>query len=310
MFARHWENMGKKSVGNRLPAPPALDLLPLVHASAEVTQWLEHYWQRLNLPKSAAERLAVTNNRQEFAVWTGRRLNPMALGCYCYLPNASGDAADVGCGEGAELLNAGTAALTPASTRLQPALPGFAAEGSEDLADGLAGSADDAGPTYTLAADHRHLIFVEPGLLPVSAEVTVAHELIHLSDRIQGNPRKHRCHGYDAISIDEAALTQRDPELLRAQLREETARREMALRRVRPYRFIYVCPICRREYPRVKRYARPVSCGRCDQRFNLAFVLQVHELTDNDERPVGVPHDQTSLEADRTPVVAELPASE
>src|SRR5258708_28998699 len=151
--------MGKKSVGNRLPAPPALDLLPLVHASAEVTQWLEHYWHRLNLPKSAVERLAVTNNRQEFAVWTGRRLNPLALGCYCYLPNASGDAPDVGCGEGAELLNAGTAALTPASTRLQPALPGFAAEGSEDLTGGpAAGAGDDAGPTHALAADHRHLI--------------------------------------------------------------------------------------------------------------------------------------------------------
>src|SRR5260370_35171347 len=125
--------MGKNSVCNRLPAPPSLDFVPLVHASAEVSQWREHYWHRLNLPKSAAERLAVTNNRQEFAVWTGRRLNPMALGCYCYLPNASGDAADVGCGEGAELLNAGTRALRSASPRLRPARPGFWAWGSRVL---------------------------------------------------------------------------------------------------------------------------------------------------------------------------------
>jgi hypothetical protein len=146
-------------------------------------------------------------------------------------------------------------------------------------------------PIESEASDHRHLIFIEPGLLPLSAEVTMAHELIHLRDRVQDHPRKHRCHGYDSISVDEAALTGRDPEFLRAQLRDETARREDALRRVRPYRYLYVCPVCHREYPRVRRYTRPVSCGRCDQQYNLAFALHLRELVSPSAspKPLAVP---------------------
>jgi hypothetical protein len=126
--------------------------------------------------------------------------------------------------------------------------------------------------------DYRHLIFIEPGMLPVSIEVTVAHELIHLADRVRGTPRRHTCHGYDSISVDEAAITGHDPEFLRAQLRDETTRREAALRRVRPHRYVYVCPVCRREYARVRRYARPVSCGRCDHHYNPAFLLELREI--------------------------------
>jgi hypothetical protein len=245
--------------------------LPQIHASEEVARWLEHYWHKLNLPRDVAGRLAVTNDRQEFARWTGRRLNPMALGCYCYLPNASGAAVDDDCGAGAELLNTEGSTLAPA--QLQLALPGFDTPPAVTEASYLAAPPVEDG----LAADHRHLIFIEPGLLPVSIEVTVAHELIHLSDRVRGAPRKHRCHGYDSISVDEAALTQRDPEFLRAQLREETVRREQALREVRPYRYVYVCPTCQREYPRVRRYTRQVSCGRCDKAFNAAFILELRD---------------------------------
>jgi hypothetical protein len=263
--------MGNQTSRNRPPAPPTLDQLPLVHSSETVAHWLDHYWQKLNLPREVAGRLAVTNDRQEFARWTGRRLNPMALGCYCYLPNASGDVVDDACGSGAELLNTEGTALAPAP--LQPALPGFDAPSTAVEATYLSALATPDG----LAEDHRHLIFIEPGLLPVSIEVTVAHELIHLSDRVRGTPRKHRCHGYDSISVDEAALTQRDPEYLRAQLREETARREHALREVRPFRYVYVCPNCQREYPRVRRYTRQVSCGRCDQSFNAAFILALRD---------------------------------
>ncbi len=42
---------------------------------------------------------------------------------------------------------------------------------------------------------------------PCSIEVTVAHELIHLADRVNGTPRRHRHHGYDSIAADEAAVT-------------------------------------------------------------------------------------------------------
>lgn len=273
--------MARQTPRYQSPTPPPLDHLPLVHTSAEVAQWLEHYWHKLNLPHEAAARLAVTTDRQEFAVWTGRRLNPLALGCYCYLPNASGGEAEIGCGQGAPQLNSEpTAPVTSTATRrLQPALPGFDPPSAAQVSPAEA----------TLISDYRHLIFVEPDLLPVNIEVTVAHELIHLRDRVTGNPRKHRCHGYDAISVDEAVLTERDPEFLRAQLREETHRREAALRAVRPYRYIYVCPVCKREYPRVRRYSRPVSCGRCDRHYNLAFVLELRDVSRADPSRAQTP---------------------
>src|SRR5271165_4901185 len=66
--------------------PPEPDLLPFINASADVVRWLEHYWNKLRLPASEALRLAVTDDRKDFHRWTGRRLNPLALGCYCYLP--------------------------------------------------------------------------------------------------------------------------------------------------------------------------------------------------------------------------------
>ncbi len=105
--------------------------------------------------------------------------------------------------------------------------------------------------------------------------MTVAHELIHLADRVQGRPRKHRCHGHDSISNDEAAITGRDPELLRALLAEETKRREAALRQVRPYRYYYYCPVCKRVYPRVRRYTRMVSCGHCCKTYNPTYLLRL-----------------------------------
>lgn len=265
---------------SRAPQPPDLTALPLVHAGDEVARWLNHYWAKLGLPGDEAFRLAVTDDRSEFHRWTGKRLNPLALGCYCYLP-----------GPGATHHQpAGSATRTaPATTiasagiapiRMQPALPGFDTLDSivsDDLSGGFT-------PAHSALGDYRHLIFVEPGLLPLGVEVTVAHELIHLADRVKGTPRKHRCHGYDSISQDEAAITGRDPELLRVQLREETERREQALRAARPYRYLYRCPRCHKEYPRVRRYARPVSCGRCDRQFNPAFLLQLQRAPNGEER--------------------------
>ncbi|MGH2515925.1 MAG: hypothetical protein ACRDHP_09755 [Ktedonobacterales bacterium] len=259
--------MAKKSDRNHPPSAPSLDELPLIHASSEAARWLDHYWRKLKLHAAEARRFAMTEDRQEFARWTGRRLNPLALGCYCFLPNARPDRVTFAASEAAATLTAPT--LT--RDRVQLALPGF-----EDA--GAAHSAEDITPSLPAeATDYRHLIFIEPDLLPLGVEVTVAHELIHLSDRAQGNPRKHRCHGYDSISVDEAAITGRDPELLRGLLREETARREAALRQLRPYRYVYACPHCGKEYPRVRRYARPVSCGRCDRQYNPAFLLQLKE---------------------------------
>src|SRR5262249_7456370 len=169
------------------------------------------------------------------------------------------------------------------SGRRQLTLPGF----EEDIASDIASLASLAASTHAPSTDYRHLIFIEPDLLPLGIEVTVAHELIHLADRVSGNPRKHRCHGYDAISVDEAALTARDPEELRALLREETARREEALRHLRPYRYLYVCSSCDKEYPRVQRYKHPVSCGRCDRKYNAAFILELRQLLSVGYRPTS-----------------------
>ncbi len=263
-------HMSSKKINRyRAPTPPTLDQMPLINASSDVARWLDHYWAKLKLPAEENRLLAVTGDRQEFYRWTGRRLNPLALGCYCYLPNASAGVAE-SCGDG-EACSATLTAPVHTSSRLQLMLPGFGAS-----SNGAPVEVEPL-PAESTTADYRHLIFVEPDLLPLGIEVTVAHELIHLSDRVQNNPRKHRCHGYDSISLDEAAITGRDPELLRALLREETARREAVLRELRPYRYLYVCPHCQKEYPRVRRYTRPVSCGRCDRRYNPAFLLQLKE---------------------------------
>lgn len=266
-FPRAAHTMTKKSDRYRLPHAPSLDELPLINASAEAAHWLDHYWRKLKLPAGETRRLAMTEDRQEFAHWTGRRLNPLALGCYCYLPNAGLESETAAASKSAATLTA------PAlrRDRAQLALPGFEEPGA------MLPRSDDELTAIAETTDYRHLIFIEPDLLPLGIEVTVAHELIHLSDRVQGNPRKHRCHGYDSISVDEAAITGRDPDLLRTLLREETDRRESALRQLRPYRYVYACSHCGKEYARVRRYARPVSCGRCDRQYNPAFLLQLKE---------------------------------
>jgi predicted SprT family Zn-dependent metalloprotease len=108
---------------------------------------------------------------------------------------------------------------------------------------------------------------------PQSIEVTVAHELIHLADRIKGTPRRHRHHGYDSIAADEAAVTGYGLEELRRLLREESARREALCRKRRPIRYLYICPNCGNQYPRTRRYSQAVSCSKCDKAFNPRFQL-------------------------------------
>lgn len=266
--------MSRKVIRFLPPQPPSLDRLPLINASAHAAQWLDHYWRKLGLPPGQASHLAVTDDRREFARWTGRRLNTMALGCYCFLPLAPDDDAQPELSLAANLTGPANA-----PTRAQPTLPGFDTDGCDLRADLYApAQAGDSG--LALNGDFRHLIFVEPELLPEGIEVTIAHELIHLADRVSGHPRKHHCHGHDAISVDEAAITGRDPEWLRELLAEETRRREAAVRTTRPFKYVYYCPNCGKEYPRVRKYSRAVSCGHCDQRFNAAFLLQLRSYSE------------------------------
>ena len=108
---------------------------------------------------------------------------------------------------------------------------------------------------------------------PKSIEVTVAHELIHLADRVNGKPRRHHHHGYDSIASDEAAITGYDLVELRCLLHEESMRREHMRRARRPIRYLYECPNCGKQYPRARRYSQAVSCSTCDSRYNPQFRL-------------------------------------
>jgi predicted SprT family Zn-dependent metalloprotease len=120
---------------------------------------------------------------------------------------------------------------------------------------------------------HHHLIFIEPDMQPRSLEVTIAHELIHMADRVNGTPRRHHHHGYDSIALDEAAVTGYSLEELRALLHEESARREQMRRQLRPIRYIYECPNCGKTYPRTRKYSQAVSCSSCDKSYNPSFRL-------------------------------------
>ena len=224
-----------------LPVPPPRQAEPIINGSPLIQHWLTYYWQKLQLPTQELSRLAITQDRGEYMRWTGKRLNIMVLGCYCYLP-----------------------APTISRKRSQKHKPAQVRSGS-----------DTAKALHVDASGHRHLIFIEPDMQPKSIEVTVAHELIHLTDRVNGTPRRHRHHGYDSIAVDEAAVTGYPVDELRQLLHEESTRRERLRRERRPIRYFYECPHCGKEYPRARRYSQSVSCSSCDKNYNPIFRLML-----------------------------------
>src|ERR1700740_3621057 len=68
------------------PAAPPRQPNAIIHGDKTLAQWLDFYWHKLQLPAQELSHLAITQDRREFAQWIGKRLNIMALGCYCYLP--------------------------------------------------------------------------------------------------------------------------------------------------------------------------------------------------------------------------------
>lgn len=226
-----------------VPAPPSERAGVIIHGSPIIEHWLTHYWQKLHLPPHELSLLAITQDRQEYMHWTGKRLNIMALGCYCYL----------------------SASPTP-----RPRIHGHRRSMLQTI-PGPGGAAQAA--QQLQLPGHRHLIFIEPDMEPKSIEVTVAHELIHLADRVNGTPRRHRHHGYDSIAADEAAITGYGLEELRQLLHEESIRRERMRRERRPIRYFYECPNCGKQYPRTRRYSQAVSCSYCDKHYNPQFRL-------------------------------------
>ena len=224
-----------------LPAPPPRQAEPIINGSPLIQHWLVHYWQKLQLPTQELSRLAITQDRREYMRWTGKRLNIMVLGCYCYLP-------------------------APTISRIRS---------QKHKSVQARTSSDTANTLHVDASGHRHLIFIEPDMQPKSIEITVAHELIHLTDRVNGTPRRHRHHGYDSIAVDEAAVTSYPVDELRQLLHEESARRERLRRERRPIRYFYECPYCGKEYPRTRRYSQSVSCSSCDKSYNPMFRLML-----------------------------------
>lgn len=217
----------RRSAASAAPAPPPRQVGPVICGDqATIQRWLIHYWQKLHLPDCELNLVAITQDRKEYMGWTGKRLNIMALGCYCYVP----------------------APLFPGRSRRSSLL-------SAEL------------------PMHRHLIFIESDMQPKSIEVTVAHELIHLADRVRGTPRRHRHHGYDSIATEEAAVTGYPLEDLRTLLHEESARREQLRRERRPIRYVYECPNCGKKYPRTRKYSQAVSCSSCDKNYNPQYRL-------------------------------------
>jgi hypothetical protein len=228
------------------PTPPPRQAGPIVRGSQTIQHWLTHYWQKLQLPAQELSRLAITSDRQEYMRWTGKRLNNMVLGCYCYLPAP----------------RTSSRKASKNKTLGQTAHHSHTHKTGEDM-------------PQLQQPSHRHLIFIEPDMQPRSIEVTVAHELIHLADRVNGTPRRHRHHGHDSIAVDEAAITGYDLEELRRLLHEESARLERMHRELRPIRYLYECPHCGKEYPRTRRYSKAVSCSSCDKKYNPQFSLRL-----------------------------------
>ncbi len=224
-----------------LPAPPPRQVEPIINGSPLIQHWFMHYWQKLQLPTQELSRLAITQDRRDYMRWSGKRLNIMVLGCYCYLP-------------------------APTISRMHS---------QKHKSAQIRAISDTTSALYSDGADHRHLIFIESDMQPKSIEVTVAHELIHLADRVNGTPRRHRHHGYDSIAVDEAAVTGYPVDELRQLLHEESMRRERLRRERRPIRYFYECPHCGKEYPRARRYSQSVSCSSCDKSYNPMFRLML-----------------------------------
>src|SRR5260370_13778838 len=191
-----------------LPAPPPRQAKPIINGSPLIQHWFIHYWQKLQLPTQELSRLAITQDRREYMRWSGKRLNIMVLGCYCYLP-------------------------APTISRIHS---------QKHRSAQIRSISDTTSALHSDASGHRHLIFIEPDMQLKSIEVTVAHELIHLADRVNGTPRRHRHHGYDSIAVDEAAVTGYPVDELRQLLHKESARRESLRRERRPLPYFHNSP--------------------------------------------------------------------
>jgi len=125
-------------------------------------------------------------------------------------------------------------------------------------------------------ADYRHkLISLNPRLFEHPAEIdrTLRHELAHILAQFRAGRRRVLPHGpeWQQACRDLGIVDEKRCHNLPFPARRYTAR------------FIYRCPNCRQEFPRVRRVGRAVACLACcrahnggefDTRFRLRLVPQ------------------------------------
>lgn len=97
-----------------------------------------------------------------------------------------------------------------------------------------------------------------------AVEIVVAEELIHMRDQLDGDTRRHACHGYDRVALRVAALTGASLDEVRAAL--------LPIAR-RPVRYLYQCPGCGLTVGR--RRKGTWSCARCAPRFDRRYQLRI-----------------------------------
>jgi hypothetical protein len=105
------------------------------------------------------------------------------------------------------------------------------------------------GSAYAFSTTERaHIVLINLPRVhrsrPLSLEIVVAEELIHMRDRLDGDLRRHVKFGYDRIADRVAAITGASLDKIRVCL--------VPVKR-RPLRCLYLCPKCQKTVRRRRR---------------------------------------------------------
>jgi SprT protein len=136
-------------------------------------------------------------------------------------------------------------------------------------------------------ADYRQkLISLNPRLFEHPAEIdhTLRHELAHILAQFRAGRRRIRAHG------DEWRIACRD-----LGINDEKRCHNLPFPvNERARRYLYKCPNCRRDFPRVRRIKRAVACLACCRahnggEFDARFRLRLVSDNGHSERSRGIP---------------------
>jgi SprT protein len=136
--------------------------------------------------------------------------------------------------------------------------------GAEQIAGDLRVEWNPRFKTAAGRADYREkLISLNPRLLEYSIEIdrTLRHELAHILAQFRAGRRKISPHGveWQQACIDLGIADEKRCHNLPFPARTFAAR------------FIYCCPNCRQEFPRVRRVRRAVACLACCRKHNGGY---------------------------------------